>query len=132
MHNDLKSNNIALSNCVPQGIIQASKKLQLWPTIVDFSKACPEEDAKQYHLLPHDKEAFKSHYPHLAPDMVDGKVRQNVLSDVYSFGKVILRVAVQLAANGDELMQLSNRSTCYTSKDRQELTVTVAKLKSLV
>ena len=131
MHNDLKSNNIALSDCVPQAAKPTSKKLGLWPTIIDFSKACPEGDGKKYHLLHSEVEAFKSHYPHLAPDLVDGKVRQNVFSDVYSLGQVILRMAV-LADNGNTLMELSNQSTSYIYEDRQELSVTVAKLKSLL
>jgi len=131
LHNDLKSNNIALSDCVPQAAKQTSQKLELWPTIIDFSKACPEKDGKKYHLLSCEKEAFKTRYPHLAPDLVNGKVRQNVFSDIYSFGQVILRMAV-LADNSKTLMQLSNQSTSYTYKNRQELSVTVTKLKSLL
>lgn len=131
LHNDLKSNNIALSDCVPQAAKRTSKKLQLWPTIIDFSKACPKKDGKKYHLLPCETETFKTHYPHLAPDLVDGKVRQNVFSDIFSFGQVILRMAV-LADNSKTLMQLSNQSTSYIYKNRQELSVTLTKLKSIL
>ena len=92
LQNDLKTNNIALSDCVPQAAKRTSKKLELWPTTVDFSKACPKKDGKKYHLLPCETETFKTHYPHLAPDLVDGKVRQNVFSDIFSFGQVILNI----------------------------------------
>ena len=98
---------------------------------MDFSKACPKNDGKKYHPLPCETKTFKTHYSHLAPDLVDGKVRQNAFSDIFSFGQVIVSMAA-LADYSKTLMQLSNQCTSYIYKNRQELSVTVTKLKSIL
>lgn len=130
LHNDLKCDNIVLSDHIPQGNGK-KQKVKLWPTIIDFSKACPEEDGKKYHLLPNHREEYKSRYSHIAPDLIDGRVTQSVFSDVYSFGRVIHKMAA-LSDSAKTLALLAAQSSSYADNERQELKLTISTLKSLL
>ena len=46
-----------------------------------------------YVLGSRQKEMYRSCFSHIVPDLVDGIVRQSYLSDVFSFGQLIGRVA---------------------------------------
>ena len=43
LHNDLKCDNIVLSDCIPN----CSKPSPVWPIIIDFGKARTEKNAKK-------------------------------------------------------------------------------------
>lgn len=128
LHNDLKSDNIVLTDCTPAASKSVSQKL--WPIIVDFSKACPEDDGKTYHLQPMEIKQHKKCYPHLAPDLVDGKVKQSTASDVYSFGRVVQKLSTLSTASGKDFSGLSALCTTYTDSNRQKLHVTISTLQS--
>lgn len=128
LHNDIKADNVALSDCTPEC---KEHPAQLWPTIIDFGKACPATKGKRYTLQRHQQKVFKERYSQLAPDLIDGRVTQNALSDVYSFGKLIQRVA-SVAANGKTLRQLSSQCTTYSYTARKELEEVARTLKSLI
>lgn len=128
LHNDLKADNIVLSDCSP---VSEEPLMKLWPTIVDFSKACPTNKAKRYTLLTHQREAFKLRYKQLAPDLVDGKVEQSFLSDVYSFGMLMLKMN-QAKGSSKKLQDQASKSTTYLSSDRQQLQETIYALKLLL
>ena len=72
LHNDLKADNVALSDCLPAS--NEAPVPRLWPTIVDFGKACPSEKGKMYVLGSRQKEMYRSRFSHIAPDLVDGIV----------------------------------------------------------
>lgn len=127
LHNDIKADNVALSDCTPEC---KEHPAPLWPTIIDFGKACPATKGKRYKLQRHQQKIFKERYSQLAPDLIDGRVTQNALSDVYSFGKLIERVA-SVAANGKTLHQLSSQCTMYSYTARKELEEVARTLKSL-
>ena len=132
LHNDLKADNIALTDCLPacNGTLA-----HLWPIIIDFNKACPSSKGKKYTLDPHQRKAFKKHYTQLAPDLIDGMVEQTFLSDVYSFGKLMERMANACSdkgGSGKYLHRLAMQSTSYASMKRQELQATAIVLQSLV
>ena len=58
-HNNLKEDNIIVE--VSCG---ATKSV-----IIDFGKACYENEAKMYSLTASDREAYKKNHPHIAPDL---------------------------------------------------------------
>ena len=68
---------------------------------------------------------MKEQYTQLAPDLLDGIVAQSHLSDVYSLGKLIERIA-SVATNEKELSQLSLQCT-----DRKELRDVTSTLKTI-
>ena len=82
LHNDLKSDNIVVSNsfdCTE-------------PCIVDFGKACFQQNAKLYHLSTNDKAVYRKHHPQVAPELRDGICKQSMASDVYSFGRILAAI----------------------------------------
>ena len=126
LHNDLKADNVAISSCLPE----CKETVKLWPMIIDFSKACPTNKGKKYTLEPHEREAFKRRYTQLAPDLVDGIVEQSYLSDVFSFGEVIKKMA--RSNRSKSLEQLASQATAYSCSDRQQLSETISALKALL
>lgn len=44
LHNDIKADNVALSDCTPACKEHTPK---FWPTIIDFGKACPVNNGKR-------------------------------------------------------------------------------------
>ena len=125
LHNDIKADNIALGDCLP-----ASKTpvAQFWPTVIDFGKACPSEMGKKYVLGHYQKEVYRNRYSHIAPDLVDGIVPQSFLSDVFSLGQVIKKMA--MAHTG--LQQLATSCTSYSCSERLRLENLVSTLKSML
>lgn len=73
LHNDIKEDNI---------LIDYDYNKQLKSVLVDFGKACKI-------ILVEEKQYYKIHHPHIAPDVTDGLRVQDKLSDVYSFGRVL-------------------------------------------
>lgn len=45
LHNDVKTDNIALGDCLPAN--KETPVAGVWPTIVDFGKACPSKHGKK-------------------------------------------------------------------------------------
>lgn len=126
LHNDVKADNIALGDCLP-----ASKEIPVagvWPTIIDFGKACPSKKGKKYILGPHQRKMYRSRYSHIAPDLVDGIVPQSVLSDVLSLGQIMKKMAMA----GTELQRLASSCTAYSCSNRLELENVVSMLKSML
>ena len=73
LHKDLKSDNIVVSNsfdCIE-------------PCIVDFGKACFQQNAKLYHLSSTDKTSIERvMHPQVASELRDGICKQSTASDV--------------------------------------------------
>lgn len=88
LHNDLKSDNIVLSDCIPE----CKKPPPVWPIIIDFGKARAIKNPKTYQLNESEKEYLKA-YTHLAPELIFGSCAQSVLTDVFSLCQVIGKVA---------------------------------------
>ena len=128
LHNDIKADNVVLSDCLPAC---NDTGMKLWPIIIDFSKACPLSKVKRYTLLPHQRRAFKRQYSQLAPDLIDGKVEQSFLSDVFSFGMLVKKMA-KVEGNSKILEDLASKSTTYSCNDRQSLQETVTALQLLL
>ena len=83
LHNDIKSNNVVLE-----------KPGKEWnPVFIDFGKARRIANPKPLmDLSPSAQEEYRWSYPHIAPEIVSGKGQQSVASDVFSFGKIALKI----------------------------------------
>lgn len=83
LHNDLKANNIVLEK----------RKDQWNPVVIDFGKARFITDPKPLMTLSESsQELYKKKYPYIAVEIVCGKGRQSVASDIFSVGKIALSV----------------------------------------
>ena len=89
LHNDLKCDNIVLSDCIPC----SNKAPSVWPIIIDFGKARPIKSPKRYKLTETEKEEYLRTYTHLAPELVRGLYPQSASTDIYSLGHIIRKVA---------------------------------------
>ena len=89
LHNDIKCDNIVMSDLIPS----YTNSPPLWPILIDFGKARPFSSPKRYFLSDTDKAIYKRDYPHLAPELVRGECAQNVKTDVYSVGRILLKMA---------------------------------------
>lgn len=105
LHNDLKCDNVVLSDCVPY----MEKAPTVWPVIIDFGKAKPLSSPKSYKLNKTEIEQYLRRYTHLAPELIKGLHPQSVLTDVYSLGHVVKKVATVLSSQ--ELRRIAKSCT---------------------
>lgn len=89
LHNDIKSDNIILSDTIPD----YANSPPLIPILVDFGKSRPITNPKKYRLSEEEKEHYRIHHSHIASEVVNGTHPQSVKSDVYSLGRIICKVA---------------------------------------
>jgi len=77
LHNDLKANNVVLE-----------KRSEAWnPVIMDFGKARFIANPKSnMSLSVSSQDVYR--YPHIAPEIVSGKGRQSIESDIFSLGRI--------------------------------------------
>ena len=73
--------------------------------IIDFGKACDTSKGKVYKLSQSEREHYKIHHPHIAPDVCDGLCPQSVSSDTFSLGRVISMINTKSSLKKDELSQ---------------------------
>ena len=109
IHNDLKSDNIVLSNC------------NFNPIIIDFGKACEVSKGRFYKLSQKEKEKYKQHHCHIAPDLRDGICKQSFLSDIYSFGRILQTIIKNTIIHCTTLDELSNKCLQYHQCQRPDM-----------
>lgn len=80
LHNDIKPDNILLS----ADPTAADSKYQI--ILSDFGKATSISHGRQYNVSASEKAQYQRKYPHIAPEVVDGKNRQSTSSDIYAVG----------------------------------------------
>lgn len=112
LHNDLKPNNIVLE-----------KRHDKWnPVIIDFGKACFVSQPKPVMSLHENKqEKYRKRYPHIAPEIVSGKARQSVFSDIFSFGKMALAVLDLLPTATAQSIKAAKRACSELPAERPTL-----------
>ena len=108
LHNDIKSDNVVLEPGFSNSVVKA--------VIIDFGKACNVDQGRHYHLSSQEREEYKVNHPHIAPDVRDGLCSQCTLSDIFSFGRIILMVATLL--EDESLRTLSKQCLQYNSSLR--------------
>lgn len=90
IHNDLNGDNIVLSNSFTHRPIHADVKIQI--VVVDFGKATEKNSGRMYELSCHDRELYKVRFRHIAPEVIDGLMKQSVKSDMFALGKLFQRI----------------------------------------
>jgi len=107
IHNDIKGDNIVLD----------MKESSIEGIIIDFGKACSISEGEYYTLSETKKEKYKRYHPHISPDLRDGVSKQSVLSDVYSYGRIVSAVN-ESKVKDEHLTQLSKNCLRYNSSER--------------
>ena len=72
LHNDIKADNILLSNCST-----SNSNYQI--VLVDFGKATYLAEAKGLKLSGHEQIEYTRKYTHLAPEVISGEANQSIL-----------------------------------------------------
>ena len=111
LHNDLKGDNVVLTSRLTSS---------LGAVVIDFGKACEANKGQRYSLSEKQKEYYKLHHPHIAPDLRDGKCMQSVLSDIYSLGRIINNVNKIVLSNSNKVMNISRDCMQYDSALRPD------------
>ena len=113
IHNDIKIDNF---------VFGTSCNMDVLPVLVDFGKACYMGQGKHYKLTSEEKEEYKLHHSHLAPDVRDGICEQSFLSDVYSFGHLLYTLAKNKKIDQRlHLKALSKECMQYNAHNRPEM-----------
>lgn len=78
LHNDLKGDNVLITNCKQTGKKWPSMltSLDLQIVLVDFGKATKLGDGKKYSLSLSEKQQYHLFHPYIAPELIDGLVRR--------------------------------------------------------
>ena len=82
LHNDIKTDNIVF-------YIECAK---LKPILIDFGKACPVKEGEYWRLSREAQQKYRLNHSHTAPEIVDGTAPQSPLSDIYSLGRVVIKI----------------------------------------
>lgn len=91
LHNDIKPNNIVLEKR-EDGIYN--------PVIIDFGKSCRISAPPPLKTLSErEQKVYKSKYPYIAPEIVEGRSRKSVKSDIFSFAKVVVFLCETVSLN---------------------------------
>ena len=111
IHNDLKS-NVALE-----------KREKEWnPVVIDFWKARHISNPKPVmDLSIFAQEEYRQSYPHIAPEIISGKGQQSRASDVFSFGKIALKVLNLLPSESALSLNMANKLTSEAPANRPRL-----------
>ena len=94
LHNDIKGDNIVLSDIVPF----YANSPPLVPVLVDFGKSRPIFKAKRYKLTQEEQIYYRLHHSHIAPEVINRTHPQSVKSDVYSLGRIICKCAKHISS----------------------------------
>ena len=98
LHNDLKEDNVIISECSA--------------TIIDFGKACYKKNGRIYNLSLIEKQQYILKHPHICPCLRDGTCKQCMETDVYSFGRILSQFADKVLPF-PSLVKLSNECMQY-------------------
>lgn len=98
LHNDFKGDNVLLTS---------TAKGSLGAVIIDFGKACETSKGRSYRLSANQKNYYKIHHPHIAPDLRDGISSQSPSSDIYSLGRIMEAINTSSLLNCDIVTKLS-------------------------
>lgn len=97
IHNDIKSNNILLADSPSTASPSSSRSTGALPlqhhiVLIDFGKATDRTHGRHYSLSEIEKVTYLTRYPHIAPEVTHGERPQSTFSDIYSLGKVLIRM----------------------------------------
>lgn len=88
--------------------------------IIDFGKACEATEGQGYTLSEKQKEYYKLHHPHIAPDLRDGRCKQSMSSDIFSFGRIMNAISKTIVLHTVEFLKISQDCMLYNSSLRPD------------
>ena len=109
LHNDIKEDNVLLEKC-HDSVIKS--------VLIDFGKACLERSGRRYNLTQEEIESYKSKHPHIAPDLITGVCTQDKMSDVFSFGRLILILCDKKVISLPVLTPLMSECTNFSATEK--------------
>lgn len=114
LHNDLKGDNVLITDCKHTGEKWTNNsfclcKLQI--VLVDFGKATKSADGRKYSLSFSEKRQYHLYHQHIAPELIEGVVRQSFFTDIYSLGILLLGVTKTKECCGTADVVLSTELT---------------------
>ena len=121
LHNDIKANNILLTDCTTESQMP-EKYIQI--VLIDFGKATPIQNDCKYNLSDAEKAEYFRKYPHISPEVIEGLTTKTPSSDIYSAGYIMQSIVDHdmfrdlLPGNKNELQIIINRCKCikYTRR----------------
>ena len=117
IHNDLKTNNVVFQEPHHNNI---TSNINIQIVIVDFGKACDKDNGKHYCLSFFEKKQYQVNFPHMAPEVIGGLMKQSIFSDMYALGKMIHtifnQVQVVTAQNVSSVHAVANLCTAEEVK----------------
>jgi len=99
LHNDIKTDNVLLTKA--QGVHVTNGMHSV--VLIDFNKATRISEGRKYRLSPDEKTLHYTHYPHLAPEVVEGTSKQTPSSAV---GRIFKQIAKRVICNNTEINRL--------------------------
>ena len=100
LHNDITTSNIVIDDT--------------HIVLIDFGKATEILKARRYNLGEDEQQEYLIKYPQLAPEVIDGRKKQSVYSDIYAIGLILYHVS-----NHRSISQLmKTRLTSFAEKCR--------------
>ncbi|CAB4011817.1 probable serine threonine- kinase gdt4 [Paramuricea clavata] len=119
LHNDLKSDNIVLSE----------ENNAIHPVIIDFGKCRSLSNPKRYSLTAKEQKKYKEYHRHIAPEVVKGTHSQSFKSDIYSYGYLLSQMSKLISKTFDDVIADISIACVRTDPDqRPTLTEIVIKL----
>lgn len=85
LHNDIQSDNVLLT-AHPSAF---DSKYPIKIILSDFGKATTISNGRQYNNSASEKAQYQRKYPHVAPEIVDGKTKQSTSCDIYAVGVLV-------------------------------------------
>lgn len=99
LHSDIKQDNILLSNT----------NFDVQVVLIDYNKATERSLGKLYNLTDNERVLYHTHYPHLAPEIIDGVTKQTTASDIFAVDKVFSFICDKYEESSEEEIQLISK-----------------------
>lgn len=128
IHNDLKTNNVLLSRSTCKNVFLPEILSEYQVVVIDFGKASNLTSGNKYQLTLSEKLRYYHEFQHMAPEVIEGKMKQSEKSDIYALGKMLAKVCCivekLLAKDGiDTIPNLTKTKECICqcTSDKSQL-----------
>ncbi|CAB4008907.1 serine threonine- kinase [Paramuricea clavata] len=119
LHNDLKGDNVLLSN----------DNNAIHPVIIDFGKCRSITNPKRYSLRAKEQRKYSKYHRHIAPELIEGTHPQSCESDIYSYGYLLTQITRSITKNHTVLDNISIACVRRNPLKRPTLSDIILKLK---
>ena len=89
---------------------------------MDYGKAQIASASRKYNLTEEQKEMYRTHHSHIAPELIDGSSKPSYSSDMFSFGRIFKSVMHYFPLPATELpkeiVTIVKKCLCYNPLKR--------------